>query len=101
MVTSQKYKTKRTTYFIHHLWKQDLSANNYLLNFADDLNVHKNPNVSKSSTFNVIADNFSSLDNNFLKLNVCDQRFIPKSSNSVSISVSTSVNKFVPQNFFV
>ena len=70
-------------------------------NFANDLNVHKNHNVSKSLTFNVIADNFSSLDNNFLKLNGSEQHFISKSSNSDSISILTYVNKFAPQNFIV
>ena len=102
LVTSQKCKEskKRATYSIHHFWKQDLSANNSLPNFADDLNVHKSANVSKSSTFN-IADNFSSLDNNFLKFNSSEKHFISKSSNSESISISTSVNKFIPQNFTV
>ena len=81
--------------------KQDLSANNYLSNFADDLNVHKNPNVIKSLTFNIIDDNFSSLDNNFQKLNGTEQHFISKSSNSDSISISKSVNKSFPLNFTV
>ena len=65
LVTSQKCKgsKKRAIYSMHHLWKQDLSVKNYLSNFPDHLNVHENPNVSKSSTFNLIADNFSSLDN--------------------------------------
>ena len=67
-------------------------------NFAD-LNVHKSPSVSKSSTFNIIADNFSSLDNTFLKLSSSEQPFISKSSNSDSISISTSVNKSIPQTF--
>ena len=100
MVTSQKCKEskKRATYSIHHFWKQDVSANNSLPNFADDLNVHKSASVSKSSTFNIIADNFSSLDNNFLKLNGSEQPFISKSSNSDSISISTSVSKSVPHN---
>ena len=42
-VTSQKCKEskKRATYSIHYFWKQDLSENNSLPNFADDLNVHK------------------------------------------------------------
>ena len=78
LVTSQKCKkvrAKGATYSIHHFWKQDL---NYLLNFADDLNLHKCPSVSKSSTFDTIADNFSSLDNNFLKLNSSEQPFISK-----------------------
>ena len=83
---------------MHHFWKKDLSANNFLPNFAD-LNVHKSPNVSKSSTFNIIADNFSSLDNNFLNLNSSEQPFISKSSNSDCISISTPVNKFIPQTF--
>ena len=69
-------------------------------NFAD-LNSHTNPNVSKSSTFNVNANTFFSLDNNFLKLNGSEQPFISKSSNSDSISISTSVNKSIPQNFIV
>ena len=103
MVTSQKCKgsKKRATYSIHHFWKQDLSANNALHNFADDLNAHKSPGVSKSSTFNITADNFSSLDNNFLKLNSSEQPFVSKSSNSDSVSISTSVNKSIPQNFTV
>ena len=89
LVTSQKCKgsKKRATYSIHTFWKQDLSANNSLPNFADDLNVHENPNISKSSTFNIIADNLSSLDNNFQKLNGTEQPFISKSSNSDSISI--------------
>ena len=70
-------------------------------NSADDLNVHKSPSVSKSSTFDIIADNFSSFDNNFLKLNSFEQSFISKSSNSDSISMSTSFNKSIPQNFTV
>ena len=72
LVTSQKCKTaskKHAAYSIHHFWKQDLLSNNVLPNFADDLNVHKSPSESKSSNFNIIADNFSSLDNNFLKFN--------------------------------
>ena len=89
------------TYSINHFWKQDLSASNFLPNFADDLNVHKSPSVSKSSTFNIIADSFSSLGNNFLKLNSSEQPFISKSSNSDSISISTCVNKPIPQNFTV
>ena len=70
-------------------------------NFADDLIVHKSPNVSKSSTFKIIADKFFSLDNNFLKLNNSEQPFISKSSNYDSVSISTSVNKSIPQNFTV
>ena len=96
LVTSQKCKKvneKGATYSIHHFWKQDL---NYLPNFADDLNLHKCPSVSKSSTFDIIADNLSSLDNNFLKLNSSEQPFISKSSNSDSISILTSVNKSIP-----
>ena len=64
MVTSQKCKgsEKRATYSIHSFWKQDWSVN-ALPNFYDDLNIHKSPNVSKSSTFKIIASNFSSLDN--------------------------------------
>ena len=71
VVTFQKCKgsKKRATYSTHHFWKQDLSVNNSLSNFADDLNLHGNPNISKSFTVNVNADNFFSLDNNFLKLN--------------------------------
>ena len=68
LVTSQKYKkgsTKHATYSTHHFWKQDL---NVLPNFANDLDVHKSPIVSKSSTFDIIVDNFSSFDNNFLEL---------------------------------
>ena len=78
MVTSQKFKETRkcATHSMHHFWKEDLSANNSLPNFADDLNVHKSPSVSKSSTSNIIANNFSSLDNNFLKLNSSEQSFI-------------------------
>ena len=97
LVTSQKCKEckKPATYSIYHFWKQDLSANNSSSNFADDLNVHKSPSVSKSSTFNIIADSFSSLDNNFVKLNSSEQPFISKPSSSDSISISTSVNKFV------
>ena len=78
--------------------KQDL---NVLSNFADDLNVCKSPSVSKSSTFDINADNFSSFDNNFLKLNSFEQPFISKSSNSDSISMSASFNKSIPQNFTV
>ena len=54
LVTSQinKESKKRATYSIHHFWKQDLSANNSLPNFADDLNGNKSPRVSNSSTFN-------------------------------------------------
>ena len=71
-----------------------LICNNSLSNFADDLNVHENPKVSKCSTFNIIADDSSSLDNNFQKLNGAEQPFISKSSNSNSLSISTSVNLF-------
>ena len=74
---------------------------NVLSNFADDLNVRKSPSVSKSSTFDIIADNFSSFDNNFLKLNSFEKPFISKSSNSDSISMSTSFNKSIPQIFTV
>ena len=40
LVTSQKWKEteKLATYSIHHSWKQDLSAKNYLPNSANDLN---------------------------------------------------------------
>ena len=92
---------RQATYSIHNFWKQDFSTNNSLPNFADDLNKHKNPSVSKCSNFNIIADSFSSLDNNFLKLNGSEQPFIFKSSSSDSISISTSVNKSIPQNFTV
>ena len=49
LVTSQKFKQSKNcaTYPIHNFWKQGLSANSSLRNFADDLNVHKNLNVSK------------------------------------------------------
>ena len=83
---------------MHHFWKQDI---NVLPNFADDVNEYKSSRVSKSPTFDIIADNFSSLDNNFLKLNSSEQPFISKSSNSDSISISTSFNKSIPQNFTV
>ena len=98
LVTSQKWKESKkcATYSKHPFWKQELSANNSLPNFADDLNVHKSPSVSQSSTFNMTADNFSSLDNNFLKLNCSEQPFISKSPNSDSISNSTSFNKSIP-----
>ena len=78
MVTSQKFKETRKggTHSMHHFWKEDLSANNSLPNFADDLNIHKSPSVSKSSTSNIIANNLSSLDKNFLKLNSSEQPFI-------------------------
>ena len=38
LVTSQKCKEnkKRSTCYVHRFWKQDLSANNFLPNFADD-----------------------------------------------------------------
>ena len=55
----------------------------------------------KYSTFNKITDNFSSLDNNFLKLSSSEQPSISKSSNSDSISISTSANKSIPQNVTV
>ena len=57
LVSSQKCKkgsAKYATYSTHLSRKQDL---NVLLNFADDLNVHKSPSVSKSST-DIIAENF-------------------------------------------
>ena len=69
--------------------------------FPDDSNVHKNPNVSVASNVNIIADIFSSLDNNFLKLNGSEQPFISKSSNSDSIAILTSVNKSIPIKFTV
>ena len=68
--------------------------------FPDDLNLDKNPDVSKFSTFHIIVDNFSSLDNNFLKSNGSEQPFISKTSNSY-ISISTSVNKSIPKSFTV
>ena len=101
LVTSKKCKkgsTKHATYSMHYFWKQDLIV---LPNSADDLNVHKSPSVSKSPTFDIIADNFSSFDNNFLKLNCSEQTFISKSSNSDAISISTSFNKSILQNFTV
>ena len=61
------------------------------------INVHKS---AKSSTFN-IADNFSSLDNNFLKFNSSEQSSISKSSNFESIAISTSVNQSILQIFTV
>ena len=60
-------------------------------NYADGLNVLKNPSVSKSSPV-IITDIFSSLDNNLLHLNGSEQLVISKSSNSDYISVSISVN---------
>ena len=103
MVTSHKYKEskKRASYSMHHFWKQDLSASNPLSNFAADLNVHKNPIVSKYWTLNIIADHFSSPDNNFLKFSGSEQSFISKSSNSGSSSIATSANNSIPQNFTV
>ena len=100
MVTSQIYKEskKRATYSIHHLWKQDLSANNSLPNFADDLNGNKSPRVILQLL--MIADNFYSFNNDFLKLKIPEQLFISKSFNSDSISIS-SFNKSIPQNFTV
>ena len=86
---------------MHHFWKQDLFADNYLPNFADDLNIYENPNVSNSSNCNIITDNFSFFDNNFMKLNGTEQPFISKFSNSGSISISTSVNKSFPKNFTI
>ena len=99
LVTSEKCKKgsrKHATYSIYHFWKQDL---NVFPNSADDLNVHKSPSVRKSSTFDITADNFSSLDNNFAKLNSSELPFISKSSNSDSNSISTFCNKSIPQNF--
>ena len=68
MVTSRKCKRSKTraTYSIHRFWKQYLSSNNALPNFADDLSVHKRSSVSEFSTFNIIVDNFFSLDTYFL-----------------------------------
>ena len=65
------------------------------------VNVYKSPSESKFSTFNVVADNFSSFDDNFLKLNSSEQPFISKFSSSDGISISTSVNKSITQNFTV
>ena len=95
----QKSKKCRS-YSIHNFWRQDLSANNTLSNFSDDLNIHKSPSVSKSSTFNIIPDNFFSFDNN-LKVNSSEQVFISKSSNFDSISISPSVNRSIPQKFTI
>ena len=88
---------KGATYSIHQFCKQDLSANNHLPNFADDLNIHENPNLSKSSSSNIIADNFSSLDNSFLYQNGTEQLLISISSNSDSIPISMPVNKSFSQ----
>ena len=70
LVTSQKYKEnkKRATSSKHLSWKWDLSANNHLPNFADYVNAHKSSSECKSSTFNITADIFFSLNKNFLKL---------------------------------
>ena len=70
LVTSQKYKEnkKRATSSKHLFWKWDLSANNHLPNFADYVNAHKSSSECKSSTFNITADIFFSLNKNFLKL---------------------------------
>ena len=98
LVTPQKHQKgskKRATFSIHHFPEKDVPANNALPNFADDLNVYKSPKTSKSSTFNIIADNFSPLDNNFLKLNSSEQPFISKSSIFDSISIATFVNKSI------
>ena len=59
MATLQKCMEceKGATYSMHQFCKQDLSANNYLPNFANDLNIHENPNLSKSSTSNRMALN--------------------------------------------
>ena len=103
LVTSQKCKgsKKRAIYFMHHLWKQDLSVKNYLSNFPDHLNVHGNPNISKSSTFNLTADNFSSLDDITQNLHRAEQPFIFNSSISDSIPISKSANISFPENFTV
>ena len=102
LVTSQKCKEskKRATYSVHHFWKENLFPNNSLLNFADNLNVHKSPSVSKSSTFNIIADNFSSLDNNFLTA-LSNLLFLNLPILIHFISISTSVNKSLPRNVTV
>ena len=81
--------------------KQDLSVKNYLSNFPDHLNVHENPNISKSSTLNLIADKFSSLDDITQNLNRIEQPFISNSFISDSISISTSANISLPKNFTV
>ena len=75
LVTLQKCKgsKKRAIYSLQFLWKQDLSVKNYLSSFPDHLNVHENPNIIKSSTFNLIADNFSSLDDITQNLNRAEQ----------------------------
>ena len=70
-----------------------------IINFAYNLNIHKNANASKSSTFNLLSDKFSSLDNNLLKLNGSKQPFISKPSTSDSLSISTSVDKLIHQSF--
>ena len=103
MATLQKCMEceKGATYSMHQFCKQDLSANNYLPNFANDLNIHENPNLSKSSTSNIIADNFSSLDNNFQNLNGTEQPLVSISSNSDSIPISMPVNKSFPQSLTV
>ena len=103
MVTSQKFKgsKKSATYSIHHFLKKELPANNPLANFPDDLNAHKSHGVSKSSTFNIITNKFSSLDNNPPELSTSEQPFICKSSNSYSVFISAYVNKSIPQNFTV
>ena len=95
MVTSQKCKKgsiKHATYSIHHFWKQYL---NVLSNSADELNVHKSPSVSKSSTFDIIADNFSSFDNNFLKLNSSEQPFLNLPTLILFLSQHLSINLFL------
>ena len=86
---------------MHHLWKQDLSVKNYLSNFPNHLNVHGNPNISKSSTFNLTADNFSSLDDITQNLHRAEQPFIFNSSISDSIPISKSANISFPENFTV
>ena len=68
-----------------------------MANFADYLNGHKSPSVSKSSTFNLIPDNFSSLDNNFLHRTVEQLG----ATNSDSVSISTYFNKSIRQNFAI
>ena len=86
---------------MHHLWKQDLSVKNYYSNFPDHLNVYENPNISKSSTFYLIADKFSSLDDITQNVNRTEQPFLFNSFISDSISISTSVNISLPKNFTV
>ena len=95
-----KASKKRAICSMHHFWKQDLSAKIYLSNFPDQLDAHENPNISKSSTFNITGDNFSSLDDITQNLNRTEQPFIFNSFISVSISISTSVKVSLPKKFY-